>query len=486
MKKRIIISAVLFASLALPQIAMSQSSAIMYGSTRNPVTNSYNPAFFPRNSRLYLSLPNAGVEFAGPLSYSDIFRYDPETQKTFINAGNILDSLSQGQSLRLGSDIHAVGLGINFGHFFITASTRVRLDVGVGLPRGLTDFLKYGNWDLTGPENAIELLGGNMVSGRLYGEGAVGLGINLGPRLTVGARAKVLMGYLDFSDNGSSLKLTTAEDYSSLTADLDFNFHTASCVDIQYDSATRKFSNPKILTYTPNNRGFCFDFGFRYATGLFEIAGSLLDIGKGIHWQENIKSVVSPSGSNSVTFSGVDVSSFIQGGSVDTNIVNDLKDSLMSMVGFEFVDGGEDYWTTIPTKINLSGIINITKGLSAGIYFHGELEKGILKIGDEFKEEDFNLNSRTSVLARISIADWVEIIAATAVIKGYDGWSFFNPGGGLSLTPLRVLQVYAYLDYISDFYVVDAKKLNVSVGVNLFFGRDAKRKKSNGYSVLDY
>lgn len=466
--KKINLSLIAVAILMLiAPISASAQSNIMYGSTRNPLMNAANPAFFPSHSRIYLALPGANLNLSSPLAYSSIFQYDTATQKTNINLNSVLDTLSD-DKLRFGTNIHAVGLGLDLGKLFLTLSTQAKVDLSFGMPSGVVTFLTEGNSNYTG-DNVLELLDGNIIAVRAYLEGAIGLGYRINDNLTIGARAKLLVGYLDLSDAGSSLTIRTEPDYSAMTANMDFNLNYTSAIDINTDTNTNRTS-AHVRTYMPKNYGLNFDLGARYSTDLFEVSASILDFGPGIHWKDGVKRIVSAREDNSFTFTGVDVSSVMQGGNLDSTYTQMLIDSLKSLTEYKTIDGEGDYWTSIPTKVNLGGMFNITQGVSAGLLFHGEFERGIVKVGDVFKTKNVGFYSRTSLLARANIHDWVEVVASASVITSNNHWNWFNPGIGVTLTPFRALQLYTFIDYISNFYIVDAKQLNISFGLNLFLG----------------
>ena len=465
--------ALMMVAMAMPEVLNAQSN-IMYGSSRNPLMNTANPAFFPSRSRVYLSLPGANLDFSSPLAYSSIFQVDTAAQKTYINANSLLDTLANGEKIRFGTNVNAVGLGLNFGKFFLTLSAQAKVDLGFGLPQGLVTFINEGNYGHT-VDDVIELLDGNLISARAYGEGALGVGIRLmDDHLTIGARVKMLVGYLDLSNAGSSLTVATAPDYSTMTADLNLDMNYAGAVNLIRDTVSGK-TNFEIGSYFPKNYGLNFDLGAHYENDLFEVSASIIDLGPGIHWTENIKKVVSARENNSFTFSGMDVSNLMHGGTLDSTYSQMLIDSLSSLAEYKVVDGGADYWTSIPTKVNVGGMFHLTPGVSAGLLFHGEFERGLVKVGDVFKTQNVGFYSRTSLLARVNIHDWVEVVASASVLSSNGSWSWVNPGVGLTLTPFRTLQIYTFLDYISNLYLVDAKHLNVSVGLNLFLGSSSER-----------
>lgn len=471
---RIVLGLLLAVLMVVPGMANAQSSSLLYGSSRNPQETMTNPAFFPRNSSGYLSLPTVSLGFNSPLAYSSIFHYDSTDDKTHINLNNMLDTMANGEKLRLGVGVLPIGLGLNFNKFFITLSSQAKVDVRFGLPSGIVTFLNEGNYGHTG-DDAIELLNGDLISARVYGEAALGFGYRINDRLTVGARVKLLAGLLDLSNGGSSMTLVTAPDYSSMTANLNLNLNYAGLMSINYDSVSGK-TNMDFNAGMPKSLGFNFDLGARYATDLFEVSGSILDLGPGIHWKDNIRKVVSAHENNSFTFSGVDVSTYLQGGTLDSTFTQMLLDSLKALTDYKVIDDGSgDYWTSIPTKVNLGGMFHPTSWASVGLMFHGEFERGLVKVGDVFKTKTVAFYSRTSLVARVGYKDWIEFVASASVISNKNNWDWFNPGLGLTLTPMRTLQIYVFLDYISNIYLVDAKNINLSLGINLLFGKSNQR-----------
>ena len=475
MKRRSILTvtlALMAVAVFLPLNVKAQTSSILYGSSRNPLMNSVNPAFFPSNSRVYISLPGVNTNFVSPLAYSSIFQYDSTENKTFINANNILDTLSDNGAMRLGLNVHAVGLGLNFNRFFLTFSTQAKVDVGFSMPQGLITFLNEGNYGHVG-DDYIELLDGQLLTARVYGEAALGFGMNINDNLTIGARAKLLVGYFDLSTAGSSARLYTAEDYSSITGVMDLRLNNTSALEVVTDEVTGE-KTYKIKSYMPKNYGINLDLGVRYATDLFEVSASIIDFGPGIHWNDNVLQIVSAREDNSFTFSGVDVSTMMSGGHLDSAYAQTLIDSLMALTETKTVDGS-DYWTSTPTKVNVGGMFHFTSGFSAGLHFHGEFDRGLTKVGEVFKTKTTGFYSNTSLLARLNLYDWVEIVASASVITNNGKWNWFNPGVGVTLTPFRSFQVYAFLDYISNIYLIDAKQFNISVGLNLFLGSSSAR-----------
>ena len=129
-----------------------------------------------------------------------------------------------------------------------------------------------------------------------------------------------------------------------------------------------------------------------------------------------------------------------------------------------------DYWFSVPTKINLGASYSFAKIFRAGLLLHGQLDRGLLckKTGSDVSNT-FRFNTTLSIGA--NLFNWAEVIAANSLV--YDGSSFdpFNPGVGLVLTPATIVQLYLMADYISNFYLVESKAVNIKFGLNILIGK---------------
>lgn len=468
---RAVLLSTLAVILSIPVSSNAQSS-LMYSSSRNPLMNAQNPAFFPSRTRVFVTLPNFNLGLNSPVSVNSLAKYDPEQDKTIINANSLLDTLSS-DNFRFGLNFIPFGFGFNLDKMFFTFSTQLKTQFAFGIPQGIVTFLNEGNYYHTG-DDVIELISGNFINATIYAEAAIGAGYRITDEITVGLRIKGLMGVIDLSNGGSSLTLRTSPDYSSMTANLDLDMNFTTPGEIQYD-ADSNISGISFNSYSPKNYGLTFDLGARYATDLFEASASILDIGPGIKWTEGIHKVVSAKESNSFTFTGMDISDAMHGGQIDTGFAQMLIDSLKTMGEYKIIDGNEAYRTRIPTKVNLGGMFNVNEYFSAGLHFHGEFERGLVKEGDEFKSKLTGFFTRTALLARANVKDWVEFIVSASVLQSHGNWDWFNPGVGLTLTPFHTAQFYLFLDYISAIPIIDAKQVNLTFGFNLLIARSNNR-----------
>lgn len=447
------------ALLAIPQFGNAQSS-IIYGSTRNPLSNSLNPAFFPTNTKVYLSVFGMNLGMHSPVSYNDIFEMDATRTKTYINLNSLLDKMSDNGRMHFKNTINTLGVGVNFDKFFLTLSSQVNIEMASQMPKGFRTFLTEGNTNYTG-DNYLELIDGSFIAARIYAEEALGFGYRIDENITVGGRAKLLIGYLDLSDGGNTYaRLYTDEDYGYIRGvyNLDLNF--SSIMEKKIDpNDPDKYEWEMGNTMLPmKNIGFAFDLGGSYTTDKYEFSLSILDIGPGIHWGHNVQKVVPKDEKNSFTFTGVDISEWMQGGTMDSTVLNSIVDSLERFTKYDIKDG-KIYRSSIPMKINLGGMYNFNKMFSAGMHFHGQFGGNM------------GSYTNTAILGRFSFKEQIEVMASFSCLTNNGEWDWFNPGVGFTFTPGRVFQFYAMLDYISDFYLANAKSFNLSFGINLLFGR---------------
>ena len=470
MKKHSIYRHILVAAMALAGMgaAQAQNSSLAYLSQRMPQCNSYNPAFFPERNNFYLLLPGANISFGSPLSYSNIFRTNAAGDTTIIDANHLLDTLSSDGRLRFNTDVDVIGLGLKIGRVHFTANAKVHTGFGLGLPTGLSSFLNDGNMNYRGEGNELYLLDGDLLNANIYAEGGVGLGVAfLDDALTVGARLKMFVGYLNASTYNTALRLYTAEDLSELRTTLNYDLRTAGCVALDSASLGRLRSGDLTgLNYLPENRGFGLDLGARFVWKKFDFSASLLDLGASIDWKENVRHIVPANGEGTFSFSGIDLNEMLSAGSFSDTMFTQMVDSLMAMVDPTTVEGGS-YRTYLPAKLNLSAMFRVTPWFRVGAMYHGEFD---IKSSQPLNSAAFqprNYRGRASVVGQVSLADWIEVIANVAVVDDGANVSWFNPGVGVSLSLFKAIQVSAIMDSFSTIYLVDAKSFSVSVGLNL-------------------
>ena len=133
----------------------------------------------------------------------------------------------------------------------------------------------------------------------------------------------------------------------------------------------------------------------------------------------------------------------------------------------------EDYWFSIPTKINFGASFNFAKMLRAGLLLHGQFDRGLLSKKNKLDLGPDVINTfrfNTTLSFGANLFNWFEVTAGTSFVYDGNKFNFFNPGVGLVFTPGTAIQLYLIGDYVSSIYLVQAKSFNVKFGVNLLFG----------------
>ena len=132
---------------------------------------------------------------------------------------------------------------------------------------------------------------------------------------------------------------------------------------------------------------------------------------------------------------------------------------------------GSDYWTSVPTKLNLGATVTLGKMFRAGLLFHGEWDKNISffdKSGKAYDKTYFR--SSTSLVFGVNLSNWVELMASMSVVKNGNKADWFNPGVGLNFSMGKLLQMYTLVNYVSSLNAKEIKSVNFQVGFNMMFG----------------
>lgn len=455
---------------------MAQSNELLYHSFRAPQSNQVNPAMFPSQTMLYFTLPGVSFNFNSPLSISDMLTYTPGDSVTRININNITDKLKQNCTIGLGAEIDLLGLGFTFGDNFITIGSRIIANASINLPVDAINIITNGNLDDNGnPIDQVTLIDGELFNAQAYLENSIGFGHefeDLG--LTVGAKVKLLNGIMGITTNNTSVKLNTASDMSSMSADVYYNITAGSYMKL--DTASFSFVTPTdIMDYLPSVNGVAFDLGATYKWKKFNFSASVLNLSKGLNWKDNNYEIAPEGGNTSFVFNGIDLvgSGMLNNGNFNLDTMINYFQSNLSGLKPQH-KANESFYQSIPTKMNLGVSYDLQDWVRFGALFHGEWAHGWF--GPAHSSSRGNFRFSTTLSASINFANWIELIAANSLFHDGNKMDVFNPGVGLILTPLSILQVYVMADYVSSIYAVEAKDIKARVGLNVLFGNRKFRK----------
>lgn len=467
------------------QAQYNETNNLFYHAFRTPQSNLLNPALYPTNNTFYLQLPSLGVHFGSPLAINDIARLDTTASgdiNTVIDINKMLAAITIDNDFRFGTDINIFGFGFKTGNTFVTANVRMMNSINVGLPISTINALLRGNVDAYGnPIREVNLVDGDLLNFTNYLEAGIGAGHFIESiNLTVGGRAKLLYGVANLQTDNTRAILITDDDFESVGVDLYYEIQGGSAVAVD-SNGVRMTSVGELLNVFKANTGLSFDIGAKYDVGPFSFSASIIDLTAGIHWKRNTTVVTPEGGHTTVTFDGQEVTGMLNGGNLNSDSLTAYYQDVIN--GFAPTANGGEYWSSIPTKLNIGASYNFGKMFRAGLLLHGQFDRGLLSKKNTYNLDlgikipnTFRFNSTLTL--GIDIFNWTEVLVGSSVV--YDGQhvDFFNPGIGLVLSPFKIFQFHVMADYISSIYLADAKAFNVKFGFSMLFGNGGKDKIS--------
>ena len=457
-----------------------EENSLFYHSIRMPQINSLNPALFPSNNSFYLSLPRANVMLNSPLSLCNVLTHQPGDTVTYIDVNQVLDQLTTENRLRIGAEADIIGFGMKFGYTFVTLSSKVIVNSAFGLPISAINFLTQGNIDSEGnPISQINVVDGDLLNMQAYGELAIGVGHKFN-NLTVGFKVKRLLGILNANTTDTYVKLNTSESLDDLQASVYYKLKIASVLDWDNPTGSIKDIKPikpnSVKDWIPQSRGFAFDIGAQYQFGPLSVSASILDMSRGINWNQNVYDIT-PENEGNFHFDGlaIDGNDLLNGNAITLDTLTGYFKQQLDSLNPKF-ERGDSYWHSVPTRINVGASLKLWNMMKIGLLMHGQFDHGLLttKQAVDYGSQTFRHNTTLSVT--LNLINWLELTVASGITSDSKKISFFNPGVSVSLTPFTMIQIYAAMDYASSLYLVDVKRLNFMLGANILIGRGGAKK----------
>ena len=435
-----------------------------------PQSNQLNPAIqpeckvfigFPGLSSIYFNHSNSSF------NYDDIIKDGTGLQRDslVVDINSFHNALKSTNIISNQLDYTFFSLGIRAKKMFFTLDISSKVDTRFGFDKGLISFFKDGNAAYMGRTANLGAIG---LEGTAYNEVALGVSKQVTEKLTVGIKAKALLGVANMHMDESDLSVFTSEsgdlvqlrskqlmkvsmplDITQKTADDGTNY--IDDIDILDDDMDADFFSGT------NNKGFAFDLG---ATYQFDerttFYASILDIGA-IKWNDSYELY------QDATFDwkGGDWSQ--SGNSNDPNyreiedVMDDLTDSISE--AFRFRDNTGSYSKALPTKIYLGGSYELNKRIGFGAVSRTEIYNGKLR-------PSLTLSANTRVIRNLSAS-----FSYSMVNNSYN-----NIGVGVA-AKLGPFQIYAVSDNILAMNPNTAQLANIRFGMNMMFGCRKKKVK---------
>lgn len=449
-------------------ISAQKMNNTLYLMQNVPQSNQLNPAIqpeckvflgFPGLSSIYLNYANNGF------TYDDIIKDGTGLQKDslVVDINSFHDALQSTNTIVNQLDYTFFSLGIRAKKMFFTLDVSSKIDNRLGFDKGLVSFLKNGNASYMGRTADLGAIG---LDGTAYNEIALGVSKQVTEKLTVGVKAKMLLGVANMHMDESNLSVYTSESGDlvqlrskqlmkvsmplAVTQDADGYIDDIEVLDDDLDATF--FSGT-------NNKGFAFDLGATYQfDDRTTFYASILDIG-GIKWNDTYEL----SQDASFDWQGGDWSQ--SGNSNDPNyreiedVMEDLTDSITD--AFRFKDKAGSYSRALPCKVYLGGSYKLNERVNVGAVSRTEIYNGKLR-------PSLSLSANTRVIRNFSAS-----VSYSMVNNSYN-----NVGAGIA-AKLGPFQIYAVSDNILAMNPNTAKTANLRFGMNMMFGCRKKTKKKD-------
>ncbi|MBN2862869.1 MAG: hypothetical protein JXN62_06890 [Bacteroidales bacterium] len=475
----------LLLNFALSSDLLPQNSQVLYYMNL-PQNHFMNPALRPSN-RVYIGLPGiSGVNLNinnNLLNFKDVFIEGQAIDSmAFLSENFDYDSFISERSdynfLKPEAAVQIFGLGFSAGKdLYVFMDYNVRVESNFIFPKDIFNLAFYEKNSLAGKTYNLSSLGAGVLA---YSEIGLGFSKNIGDRLRIGVKGKMLMGIAAVRLNTDVFSATIGTDYSqSWNADLMLDMSAPATIswdednmpsDLVFDES--RFETPGNITKSvlnTGNKGFGFDIGLVYnITDKFSVSAALTDLGF-INWEKDISNV---RGTSQFETSGENIQD-VYDGSMDFNEIAEIfLDSLFNSI--DFTETHNSFKTKLPYTINAGFSYSPVKQITLGLL-------STTRYIDERYKEALTLSANVNLGSLFSTS-----IAWTATNYRRD-----NLGLGLAFRA-GWFQIYAMADRIplsfKDVLSDGSDKIPVPeiwstvharLGMNICFGNKAVSRKND-------
>ncbi len=473
MRNKFILSVIMliFSLFLVVPRSMAQQSNTMFFMHGVPQRYQINPAFHSEcNSFIGLPImaPLQVQAKNSAFGLTDVLEYNPQIDSLVSFLHPLAIKNSQESFLALlrnkNSFESEVTLGIaSFGFksknwdTWFSFDINQRIQARVGYPADLARL------PLIGPDSALFFdLNGLGVDLTSFTELAMGISQQIGEKLTVGIRGKLLFGQANLQTKRFDMKLETSEELWKVHSDLlvnaslpflDFAYDSEGMVDLENSDLKEdgELKNDLFrLILNPENFGLGLDIGADFkATNWLQVSASLVDLGS-IKWKDN---AINISSNADYDFRGIEVNLD------DEDFVETFLDSLdQTYIQSDTKEASYNTW--LPTKLYAGAAFFVHPKISFGL-----LSKTVFYPRDIREQLTLSANFHPFKALNASLS-------YTVMNQKYN-----NLGIGLSLTP-GPFNLYIITDTGPSvaLWPYDTRDINVRIGMNLVFGCMKKNK----------
>ena len=422
----------------------AQYANTLYFMTEIAERNNMNPAFTP-SCNFYLDfifLPNAYFSFGNDnfIMRDFIYNQNGKTQ-TFLSSKESLElffkNLQPTTTINFNYNLNILSFGFQVKKSYFTFDLGLNMDVATYLPSDLLKFALYGTPDPNGINTFnLSQLG---IDASLYSNAAIGYMYKINKQLTIGAKAKLLMGYANVNTSINKLNLNASRQEWSLETDgtinasLPIRFNTLENGNIDFGSIQMNSANELLeLLYNPAGIGAAIDLGIKYEpVKNLVISASVTDLGM-IYWSRNSFSA-SMQGSHSID----ELIDYTLGDTLSTDAIVDKFTGLGNEILNSMHTDGENK----PYKSMLRG--NFFLGAEYGI-LKNRISLGVV---NRLKFKDTHLQDEVTVALNLRPIHWFNATVSHSFINGRLG----TLGLGLNVKA-GIMNMYIIADYIPTSY----------------------------------
>ena len=387
MNKKLLVAVSALATVFSAQAQYLRTSYFMEGaSTRVQM----NPGLQP--TRGYLNLPLIGsfnvTANTNSLGINDFMEITKDGND-FLNNNKLYNSLQQDNRLNMNLNTNILSFGWIKGKNFWSVNAGLRMDIGAQINKDMFRMMREMNGfdieSLAGEEREY-ILGNQSVNISAYAEIGLGLSRRITEKLTVGARAKMLLGLARAEANidkfNVNFRLPNAPDVENLTPDeiqnmtpeeinsykdkyrpedwygKGYNYNASANIvtTLKGGGLTPDGNNPNMIGFDLDasklgiaGSGFGIDLGASYnILNNLTVSAAVLDLGF-LKWNKKYTTIATANGEDNVTINESNYDKYIEG-------------DLFSIERFNFkVDENADYKTS--TKLSTTVLLAAEYGL---------------------------------------------------------------------------------------------------------------------------
>lgn len=328
-----------------------------------------NPAF--QGERGFIALPAIGKVSVGLESNMALgsFVY-PTSDGTLItalhpdvSAEDFLKNIKKENPTSINSDINLFALGFRAKSTYHTLDFSLQERGSMALPGDAFRFIKGGSSD----ENPIYDLSSLGISANIYAQAAYGFSVKIKDFMSLGFRAKFLMGIQRVETNFNNLNLTLGSDKWSANADGEMFMTSIPSAYLNGDDID--LVGELMTAATKPNMGLAFDFGVSFdILKHITLSASVLDFGN-MSWNNVTRYSMSD---KSWAFTGIDNIPVNGGNSNSTteDVLNDKLDELLNVFNMDSPEKMEKY----THKLGMTAMV----GLELRVPFYNRISFGAL------------------------------------------------------------------------------------------------------------